>query len=150
MARQIVTTLIDDIDGTEARETIMFGLDGVGYSIDLSDDNAERLREFLADFVTHARKVGRMMPRSSRLASDVYRVKPRVDREQNQAIRDWARAHGIKVADRGRIPADVVERFHQHNAEPPKASDVEPPKAKRARSRRAPVRPKSKATTKAS
>ena len=33
------------------------------------------------------------------------------DREQNRAIRDWARAQGMKVSDRGRIPADVLQAY---------------------------------------
>ena len=41
--------------------------------------------------------------------------RPSIDREQNQAIRDWARKRGMKVSDRGRIPAEVLEAYHQEN-----------------------------------
>ena len=30
----------------------------------------------------------------------------------NAELRAWARQHGYTVADRGRLPADVVEAFH--------------------------------------
>ncbi len=41
--------------------------------------------------------------------------RPSIDREQNQAIRDWARKRGMKVSDRGRIPAEVLDAYHQEN-----------------------------------
>jgi hypothetical protein len=112
MAQKVTVTLVDDIDGSEAEETVEFGLDGATYQIDLSTDNAEALRDALADYVEHARRsggrkrqVGRPAGRAPRTAS--------ADREQNQAIREWARKQGFKVSDRGRIPSEVVEAFHQ-------------------------------------
>jgi hypothetical protein len=36
-----------------------------------------------------------------------------VDREQNQAIREWARKRGMKVSDRGRISSEVTDAYHQ-------------------------------------
>src|SRR5712664_633700 len=60
MAQKTIVQLIDDLDGTssESIETITFGLDGVVYEIDLSDDNAEKLRDNLAEFITSARRTG--------------------------------------------------------------------------------------------
>jgi hypothetical protein len=115
MAQKVTVTLVDDMDGSQAEETIEFGLDGAAYQIDLSGDNAERLREALADFVDHARRAGgrrRVVGRPT-----IGRV-PRVasaDREQNQAIREWARKQGMKVSDRGRIPAEVLDAYHKKN-----------------------------------
>lgn len=100
MAQRIVVTLLDDLDQSPADETVEFGLDGVSYEIDLSEDHARVLREGLRDFVEHARRTGgrrrtssagRSGPRSEsrRNQPDGTRGRASVDREQNQAIREW-------------------------------------------------------------
>jgi nucleoid-associated protein Lsr2 len=103
---------ICDLTGDPAHETVKFALDGVGYEIDLAANNAGVLRDILGDYVTAGRKVsksevlsGRSKPgRSARVSAD---------RDQIAAIREWARKAGHQVADRGRIPASVVEAFEQ-------------------------------------
>ncbi|AHH93757.1 Lsr2 family protein [Kutzneria viridogrisea] len=115
MAQKVTVALIDDLDGSEASETLEFGLDGVNYQIDLSSDNASKLRDGLAEFVASARRSGGRKRGVGKLAA-VGAVKARpaaADREQNQAIREWARKQGRKVSDRGRIPADVLDAYHQ-------------------------------------
>lgn len=116
MAQKVTVTLVDDLDGGQADETVEFGLDGVSYQIDLSADNAGDLREAMANYVSNARRAGGRKkpgprPGSGRSSSGSTSA----DREQNQAIREWARKRGLKVSDRGRIPADVVEQYHQAN-----------------------------------
>jgi hypothetical protein len=106
--------LIDDLDGEVADETVEFGLDGKSFEIDLSKGNAGRLRDALAEYVAAARKSGGARRRSAAAAATPPR-RPTIDREQNQAIRDWARKRGMKVSDRGRIPAEVLEAYHQEN-----------------------------------
>jgi hypothetical protein len=106
--------LIDDLDGEVADETVEFGLDGKSFEIDLSKGNAGRLRDALAEYVAAARKSGGARRRSTAAAASPPR-RPTIDREQNQAIRDWARKRGMKVSDRGRIPAEVLEAYHQEN-----------------------------------
>lgn len=110
MAQQTIVTLVDDLDGGEADETVEFGLDGVQYTIDLKQGNADRLRDSLRDFVAKARRAGGRKVIAKRRPSS---VPVGVAREQNQAIRDWARKQGMKVSDRGRIPVEVVEAYHQ-------------------------------------
>ncbi|MBM7771456.1 hypothetical protein JOD54_001660 [Actinokineospora baliensis] len=108
MAQRVTVSLVDDLDGSEAEETVEFGLDGAAYQIDLSTDNAEKLRDILGDFVERARRSGgRKRPpgRAPRTAS--------ADREQNQAIREWARKQGMKVSDRGRIPTEVLDAYNE-------------------------------------
>jgi predicted transcriptional regulator len=102
---------IDDLDGTEPATTISFGLDGKAYEIDLAEANTARLREALAPFLAAARKQPRAYsaPRSIATAP---KAKPSVDREQNDAIREWARKREFTVKDRGRIPAAVLEAYH--------------------------------------
>ncbi len=119
MAQIREVRLVDDIDGKEADETVEFGIDGKSYEIDLSTANAGKLREALAEFVAAARRMGGRGRRSAGAAtSAAATAAPRrgsVDREQNQAIREWARKHDYKVSDRGRIPSEVLEAYHQAN-----------------------------------
>jgi len=111
MAQKVTVSLVDDLSGSQADETVSFGLDGKSYEIDLSSKNADKLRGALADYVAAARRPGG--GRKAAAASAARR--PAVDREQNQAIREWARSKGMKVNDRGRIPTEVVDAYHQEN-----------------------------------
>lgn len=100
MARTVITTFVDDLDGTDAAETVSFSLDGRHYEVDLSADNAARLRESLAGFVQAAR---RHAPQK--------RVQRTIIQPQQRVIRDWANANGIEVNDRGRIPQNIVDQY---------------------------------------
>jgi hypothetical protein len=102
---------IDDLDGTEGATTISFGLDGKPYEIDLSEANTARLREALAPFIAAARKQPRAYS-AARTTASAPKAKATVDREQNDAIREWARKRDFTVKDRGRIPARVLEAYH--------------------------------------
>jgi hypothetical protein len=105
--------LVDDLDGEVADETVEFGVDGKNYEIDLSTANAKKLRDALAEFVAAARRAGGRRRGGGAPAAASHR--PSIDREQNQAIREWARKRGMKVSDRGRIPAEVLEAYHKEN-----------------------------------
>jgi nucleoid-associated protein Lsr2 len=118
--------LVDDLDGESADETVEFAIDGKNYEIDLSKDNAGKLRDALADYVSAARRAGGRRRGSSSsngagtssasaAAGTAPKGRTAIDREQNQAIRDWARKRGMKVSDRGRIPAEVLEAYHKEN-----------------------------------
>ena len=111
MAQKTIVQLIDDLDQGAAEETVSFGLDGANYEIDLSAKNAAKLRDALAVYVANARRTGRTgassAPRRGRSG--------RGDREQTQAIRDWARKNGFKVGEKGRIPGNVLEAYHSQN-----------------------------------
>jgi Lsr2 len=119
MAKQTTVRFIDDLDGSEASGTVEFGLEGRFYEIDLSDENAKKLREALASFVGAARKSGgRSSGRGGgRSQSDPAAAeKPRgSSREETAAIREWARQNGHKVSDRGRISKSVIEAYHAAN-----------------------------------
>ena len=115
MAQKVTVTLVDDLDGSQAEETVEFGLDGASYQIDLSGDNAERLPDALGDFVEHARRAGGRKRAAGRPTVGRAPRAASADREQNQAIREWARKQGMQVSDRGRIPAEVLEAYHQKN-----------------------------------
>ncbi|MFJ6199105.1 Lsr2 family protein [Micromonospora sp. NPDC092111] len=122
MAKQIIQKLIDDLDGGDADETVRFGLDGVQYEIDLSAANAVKLRDTYASYTVRGTKVGRDgvvdVGRAVRGVGGVgggrghVAAGAAVDREQNKAIRAWAKKAGKGISDRGRIPVDIVEQYH--------------------------------------
>ncbi|NPC98594.1 Lsr2 family protein [Nocardioides sp. zg-DK7169] len=108
MAQKIHVVLEDDLDGSEATETVSFGLDGTSYEIDLNDANAQALREVLAPYVGHGRKVsGGGGRRAARRANGSGGSSGPAARE----IRDWARENGYDVPDRGRVSAEVREAY---------------------------------------
>ena len=115
MAQKVTVTLVDDLDGGTAEGTVEFGLDGVAYEIDLSEINAGKLRDSLADFVSNARKAGRRSKTAVPVRRSTGGGRASVDREQNAAIREWARKNGYNVSDRGRIPAEVLDAYHKGN-----------------------------------
>ncbi|QDZ15584.1 histone-like nucleoid-structuring protein Lsr2 [Humibacter ginsenosidimutans] len=110
MAKKTTVVLVDDIDGIEIEngkgETVFFALDGVSYEIDLNDANAKKLRNALETYVEAGRRTARstrgaVASRSSRGSS----------KEDLGAAREWLRAHGHTVSDRGRIPATLLEEY---------------------------------------
>ncbi|GGQ80736.1 histone-like nucleoid-structuring protein Lsr2 [Couchioplanes azureus] len=112
MARQVITVLTDDLDGGSADRTVEFGIDGVTYTIDLSETNAGVLRTALRPFLSAATPVG-PGGRTGRAARRPP-ARPRSSgREHNQLIRDWAHQHGYAISGRGRMPLSVVEAFHR-------------------------------------
>jgi hypothetical protein len=117
MAQKVVVSLVDDLDSSEADETVEFGIDGATYEIDLSESNAAALRDVLADYVAHARRSGGRRKSGGTQAASPRRGsgggRAAVDREQNQAIREWARKQGMTVSERGRIPSEVSEAYHK-------------------------------------
>jgi Lsr2 len=112
MAQRTMVQLYDDLDNTPIPkgegETVTFELDRTEYEIDLSRNNAAKLRDELAPFVGAARKIGGGNGRRRRSG---VRAAPR-NAEQLKALREWAKKQGMKVADRGRISADVERAYH--------------------------------------
>src|SRR5258708_7092990 len=103
MATKITVALEDDLDGGPASETVRFGLGNAQYEIDLNKKNARAFRRKLTPFVEHARKAGAGQGRgTARTASS---------RQRSGDIRAWAKAKGLAVSDRGRIPASVVDQY---------------------------------------
>jgi len=100
MAQKVQVVLVDDIDGGTAEETVTFSLDGVSYEIDLSAANAAALREAFAPYVGVARRVGGR-------SRGTRRATTRSSRAGSTDIRDWGRANGFDVSERGRISAEL-------------------------------------------
>jgi len=106
VAQKIQTLFIDDIDGSAAEGTVRFALDGTDYEIDLNEMHAEALRKALAKYVDAARRstgAARRPARGGRRAS--------ASGVNTTEVREWAKAQGIEVKDRGRVPAELVARF---------------------------------------
>jgi hypothetical protein len=114
MAQQTTVRFIDDLDGSDAVGTVSFSLENRAYEIDLSDENTDKLHDALAPFIEHGRPVGgRAAGRGRRGQSRSSEEKKpvRSNRQETAAIREWARAHGHTVNDRGRISKSVVEAY---------------------------------------
>ena len=114
MAQKVNVVLVDDIDGNDAVETVTFALDGVEYEIDLSEDNANKLRESLSLYTGHGRRTGgrrRSGGGSGEQKSSRSRSAASNDGPSASEIREWARANGHTVPDRGRVSAEVREAY---------------------------------------
>jgi Lsr2 len=109
MAQQTTVRFIDDLDGSDASGTFDFSIDGRQYQIDLSDENAAKLRDALAPYIGAARTAG---GRGRALRQTAVAEKSsRSIRDETAAIREWARANGHEVNDRGRISKSVMEAY---------------------------------------
>lgn len=112
MAQKVEVTLVDDVDGGRADETVTFGLDGTHYEIDLTKANAEKLRKELARFVSAARKTGTKR-QSSRTTGPGRKA---TGGPSSHEVRQWAKEHGIQVNERGRISSEVMVKFQEAQA----------------------------------
>ena len=108
MAQKIQTLFIDDLDGSAADRTVRFGLDGTEYEIDLNARHAQELLDALARFVGAARRVGGAARRTARGAR-----RGSASGLNTTEVREWAKAQGIEVKDRGRVPAELVVKFKE-------------------------------------
>ena len=116
MAQQTTVRFIDDLDGSDTSGTFDFSLEGRQYQVDLSDENAAKLRDALAPYIDVARKAGSRSGGRGRPRQTAVADKPaRSNREETAAIRAWAREHGHQVSDRGRIPKSVLEAYKAAN-----------------------------------
>ena len=106
MAQKVQTFLIDDLDGSDAEDTVLFGLDGAQYEIDLSTDHAKELRTTLARYID----AGRRVTGTARRAGQNGRKTP-ASSISNTEVRTWAKAQGLEVKERGRVPADVLAQY---------------------------------------
>jgi len=115
MAQVAEVRLVDDLDGGAAAESVAFGIDGRFYEIDLNEAHAARLREVFAPFISSARRASGSSPASPRAKAATRAGR---SRGETAAIREWAIAHGHEVANRGRIPAQVLEACESRGSAP--------------------------------
>lgn len=105
MAQKVETLFVDDIDGSAAQDTILFGVDGARYEIDLNSEHAKELRAIFSRYSQAGRKISGPSRRGN-----PARRKASADGAATD-VRNWAKAHGLKVKDRGRVPADVLAQY---------------------------------------
>lgn len=103
MTSKITVMPEDDLDGGPAYETVRFGIDSADYEIDLNKRHASAFRRKFAPFIEHTRKASKgQRHRPDRTAAS---------RDRSGGIRAWAKAQGIAVSERRRIPASIVEQY---------------------------------------
>ncbi|CAN5142007.1 Lsr2 family protein [soil metagenome] len=105
MAQRVNVVLVDDLDGSDASETVSFALDGVDYEIELSDTNAAQLRDALSMYIGHGRRTGGR--RRSGQSSSAKSAGGATAAE----IREWAKTSGWDVPERGRVSAEVRSAY---------------------------------------
>ncbi len=108
MAQRVVVQLDCDVDGKSGAdvETVSFGYEGTSYELELCAKHRQKLADALTELVGSARRVGAPKGRVTKARS-----RPASQRAENGEIRAWAAANGIKVSERGRIAADVIEKY---------------------------------------
>jgi hypothetical protein len=108
MAQRTQVVLIDDFDGTEITDgdaqSVTLTWSGVDYSIDLSKTNADKFE-----------KGDRAVPgegAASRWAQEpVVQTVDFCRAGRYQGSRAWAASNGIELSNRGRVPAEVIEKY---------------------------------------
>jgi hypothetical protein len=107
MAQQVQTTTIDDLEKKRGREvpadeTLTFGIEGKQYRIDLTTENADKLRRKFAPYTEVATRVS---------LNGGSKPRPVSARNRSAEIRTWAKTQGFEVSHRGRIPAEIVTKY---------------------------------------
>jgi hypothetical protein len=90
MAQTTVVYLSDDLDGSEAEETVKFGLDGKFYEVDLNKKNAAALRKALKPYVDAGRSAGRQAARAGGRATGSPTLFSQLDSTEKDRFRQWA------------------------------------------------------------
>lgn len=114
MAKRTIVRLIDDLDGSEAEQSIDFAFRGTAYEIDLSGANAAAFEAAIAPYMNAARRrTGGGAPRQPRID---------IDRPPLDVIRAWAKQNGYEISNHGRVPNSVYEAYKAQNADSGKRS----------------------------
>jgi hypothetical protein len=138
MAQKVHVEVLDDLDGSEAAETVAFTLDGVSYEVDLSAENAEALRGEFERYVLAARRVGGRRARTGfgRAAENGGRsagAERGNSREYNRAVREWAAANGHEVAERGRLSTELISAYDTAQSAPVEVAATKPARKRASR-----------------
>ncbi|OUM42637.1 histone-like nucleoid-structuring protein Lsr2 [Arthrobacter sedimenti] len=115
MAQRVQVELVDDLNGEQAQETVRFGVDGTNYEIDLTTENADKLRSILSEYADKGRKATtrRRSQGGQNASSATSKSTSRATREDTQKIRQWAQDNGCNPSSRGRITQSIVEAYNQ-------------------------------------
>ena len=115
MAQRVQIDLIDDLNGEVAQETVRFGVDGTEYEIDLTTENAEKLRSALSQYVDVARKASTGRSGQSGRSGQRGTSTSRAKRDEVQKIRQWAQDNGHNPSSRGRVSQSIVDAYNEAN-----------------------------------
>jgi hypothetical protein len=111
LAQRVQVRLVDDLNGEEAQETVRFGFEGAEYEIDLTAENAEKLRSVLSEYVEKGRKAS-----GGKRGQGASKSTSRNKREDTQQIRQWAQENGYNPSSRGRINQSIVDAYNEANS----------------------------------
>lgn len=106
MAQRVTVQLVSDLSGEAIEdgkgETVTFSLDSTSYELDLTNKEADKFRGLFQDHIAVARRVGRKTGTAGKRSQVGSNAKD---------VRAWAQSQGIEVPERGRIPAEVREKY---------------------------------------
>jgi hypothetical protein len=110
MAQRVQVILVCDLhdDETPGTETVTFAVDGSSYEIDVCEQHGAEMRDGFARYVGVARRAS---SRGRPSGSGGGRRRGRSGSGEAAAIREWARGQGLAVPERGRIPAELAEKY---------------------------------------
>ena len=111
MAQKTQIIMTDDLDGSEATQTITFAFQGTSYEIDLNDEHAASIEESFAEWISNARKTTGSRSAGAPARSSAGRASSGTKRGDLDAVRAWARDNGHQVSDRGRVSNKILEAY---------------------------------------
>lgn len=110
MVSKTIVLLISDLSEVDADESVKFALDGVDYEIDLTSDEAAKLRDSLAEYIAVARRASGARKQTTRRTTLAPTV---TTKEERATIRAWAAANGYRAPGMGRIPEATINAYHE-------------------------------------
>lgn len=116
MAQKVHIILTDDLDGSEAVETVSYALDGQAYEVDLNEEHASALREFLAPYLGASRRVSKVKRAAQGHRPDAAGNAGPSARE----VRTWAHENGVDCPTTGRVPQSVYDAYSEAQKAPEK------------------------------
>lgn len=102
MAQTVILT--DDLNGEGNASEVNFALDGIEYTVDLTEENAEIFRNILEPYIVAGKRVGGRARRGTVVNNN----------GETKKIREWAKEQGLEVSERGRISAEVITKYREH------------------------------------
>ncbi len=105
MAQSTIVYLTDDLDGSDASETVTFSLEGKSYEIDLNKKNAATLRRVLKPYIDRGRSAGKQSARTRRQSGGPAKAKKatvfsQLDSTEKDRFRKWAKLpNARRIAD---------------------------------------------------
>ena len=112
VAQKVSVTYACDFDQKEIPQgqhrLRRFSIDGRDYEIDLCLSHSDRFDEAVSSYASHARRASARPMRAKRRTA--------AHRRHSAQVRAWAKANGLTVSERGRIPTEVVSRYESTHA----------------------------------